>query len=334
MRKRFFLIIHLDIDLFCSVCYNEKNVKVIRKRTENKCEEKEMILSIGEILADMIGDETESGLCFSAFCGGAPFNVAVNAKQAGAKVGFIGRVGRDPIGKFLLDFSRKAGFDYLDIQTDEVRNTTLAFVTLTNGERDFAFFRHETADFNMNESEVDLKKYDGLQIVHLGSLMLSEERGRSFAKEIVRKVRAAKKQLSFDVNFRMDLYGSLADAIAAYQPFVEEADILKFSEDEITAYTGKGNLDDAIAAMSRKDRLLLVTLGSEGSMYVYNGETGIVPTGKVTPVDTTGAGDAFFGTVLAVLDGKEFTKENIELALKKGNEAGAKATQFKGAIKL
>ncbi len=68
------------------------------------------------------------------FCGGAPFNVAVNAKQAGAKVGFIGKVGRDLIGKFLINYSSKVGFDYLEIDKDNIRNTTLAFVTLTNGE--------------------------------------------------------------------------------------------------------------------------------------------------------------------------------------------------------
>ena len=57
-----------------------------------------MILSIGEILADFIGeDETKFRMC----CGGAPFNVAVNAKHAGAKVGFIGRVGKDPVGNYL-----------------------------------------------------------------------------------------------------------------------------------------------------------------------------------------------------------------------------------------
>ena len=51
-----------------------------------------MILSIGEILADFIGeDETKFRMC----CGGAPFNVGVNAKHAGAKVGFIGRVGKN-----------------------------------------------------------------------------------------------------------------------------------------------------------------------------------------------------------------------------------------------
>lgn len=294
-----------------------------------------MILCIGEILADMIGENNgDNSLGFSAFCGGAPFNVAVNAKQSGAKVGFIGRSGKDPIGKFVTEVAKKVGFDYLDIQVDDVRNTTLAFVTLTDGERDFAFFRHDTADFNIDDRLIDFSKFKDLNIVHLGSLMLSEKTGRDFANAIVKKTRETKKMLSFDVNFRMDLYDSLTCAVNAYKPFIEEADILKFSDDEITAYTGENSLNNAIKAVHKKDRLLLITLGSRGSMYVYNDITGIVPTKKVKPIDTTGAGDAFFGATLANLDGKEFNKENIEKALTIGNEAGAKATQFKGAIKL
>lgn len=294
-----------------------------------------MILSIGEILADMIGEgNKEKGLTFSAYCGGAPFNVAVNAKQAGAKVGFIGKVGKDPIGMYVTDFAEKAGFDYLDIQTDKERNTTLAFVTLTDGERDFAFFRHDTADFNIDENAIELNKYEGLNIVHLGSLMLSEEKGREFARGIIKKVRAAHKILSFDVNFRMDLYENAKEAVSAYAPFIEEADILKFSDDEILMYADKDDLEEAIKAVAKKDRLLIITLGSRGSRYIYNEITGTISTEKVKPIDTTGAGDAFFGAALAMLDSKEFTKENIEKALKTGNKAGANATQFKGAIRL
>lgn len=293
-----------------------------------------MILSIGEILSDLIGEEENGITKYSQFCGGAPFNVAVNAKQAGAKVGFIGKVGRDPIGTFLVDFTCKIGFDYLDIQKDEVRNTTLAIVSLKDGERDFAFFRHDTADFNMDSKGIDLNKFNDLNIVHLGSLMLSEKKGQSFAKDIVKDVRKAGKILSFDVNFRMDLYKNLNEAIRAYKPFVEEADILKFSDDEIIDYTSENTVENAIKKVYKKDRLLLITLGSKGSMYIYNDTKGVIPTKKVKPLDTTGAGDAFLGTVLANLDGKEFTKENIENALVEGNKAGAAATQFLGAIKL
>ena len=138
-----------------------------------------MILSIGEILADMVGSYEDGDLTFKTFCGGAPFNVAVNAKKAGAEVGFIGRVGKDVIGRFVEGQAIKANLDYLDIQIDKERNTTLAFVTLDNGERDFAFNRHDTADYNLEIELIDFNKYKGLKILHLGSLMLSEEKGKA-----------------------------------------------------------------------------------------------------------------------------------------------------------
>lgn len=293
-----------------------------------------MILSIGEILADMVGETNGDSLSFQAFCGGAPFNCAVNAKQAGAKVGFIGRVGRDPVGKFLSAFAQKAKLDYLGIQTDDVRNTTLAFVTLTDGERDFAFNRHDTADYHIDLS-VDFRQFPDLKIVHLGSLMLSEERGRELANEVVRKTREAGALLSFDVNFRKDIYRSFDEALLAYRPYVEEADIVKFSEDELSDFTGIEDMKAAVASLNRKDCLIVVTLGKRGCAYFYQDLYGVVPPapdGK--RVDTTGAGDSFFGALLANIEGKEFNRENLEYALVKANEAGARTIGFKGAIQL
>lgn len=293
-----------------------------------------MILCIGEILADMIGERVNDHINFKTFCGGAPLNVAINAKQSGASAKFVGRVGNDSIGRFLIDFCEKVGFDKNNIQIDEERNTTLAFVTLNEGERDFTFFRHETADFCIDTKKIDLASYENLNIVHLGSLMLSEEKGQQVAKAIVKKTKDAGKILSFDVNFRLDLYDGLEQAKKAYKEFVDSADILKFSDDEIISYTGKDNLDDAIKALYRKNRLLLITLGSKGSMFVYNDVSKLVPTEKIIPVDTTGAGDAFLGGVLAELDGKELTEINIVNALIKGNDLGRKTTQFLGAVKI
>lgn len=293
-----------------------------------------MILSIGEILADMIGDNSQGVLTFKAFCGGAPFNVAVNAKNAGAKVGFLGRIGKDVIGNFLVKEASKANLNELILQTDEERNTTLAFVTLTNGERDFAFNRHDTADFNIDIDSVDFASFKELNIVHLGSLMLSEENGQKCAYKVINKAKELNKLISFDLNFRTDIYKDFVTAIKTYKPFVESADIIKFSDDELKAYTGVEGVKEGIESIYKKDSLIVVTLGSKGSAYYYNGEYGIIPTQKVTPVDTTGAGDAFFGTFLANVENKPFTKENIELALVKANKAGAETTQFLGAIKL
>lgn len=294
-----------------------------------------MILSVGEILADMIGQKEDGVTTFKAFCGGAPFNLAVNAKQSGAKVGFVGRVGNDVIGRFVLCEAQKAHLERLDIQIDAERNTTIAFVTLTDGERDFAFNRHDTADFNIDFDDIDFESYENLEIVHLGSLMLSEQKGREFAEKIANKASELGVKLSFDMNFRKDIYKNFEDAKRAYAPFVERADIIKFSDDELADYTGISDMDEAAKSVLKKDKLLLVTLGKSGSAYYYNDLKGIVPSiSGVKCVDTTGAGDAFFGAFLANIEGKELTEENIVYAMQQGNIKGAKTTEFYGAIEL
>lgn len=293
-----------------------------------------MILAIGEILADMVGQYVDGDLTFKAFCGGAPYNVAVNAKKAGAKVGFIGRVGDDVIGRFLIKESEKANFDRFDVQIDEYRSTTLAFVSLTNGERDFTFNRNDTADYNMDFEAIDFDSYGKLSLIDLGSLMLSEPAGRVFAQKIADKAKELGVKLSFDMNFRMDTYDSFEDAKRAYAPFVKRADIIKFSEDELSAYTGIDNLDEAVSSITHKDQLVLVTLGSRGSAYYLNGRSAVVASVPVKPIDTTGAGDAFFGTFLAKIAHKEWTDDNLRSALADANEAGARTTQFLGAVKF
>ncbi len=293
-----------------------------------------MILSIGEILSDMVGETKNGVTSFKAFCGGAPFNVAVNAKNAGAKVGFISRVGNDVLGRFVLEQSKKAKLDYLDIQKDTDRNTTIAFVSLKDGERDFAFNRHDTADFNIDFEEIDFAKYKDLKIIHLGSLMLSEKNGKVLAKKIADKTKELNVLLSFDMNFRMDTYKDFEDAKKAYAPYVKKADIIKFSDDELKTYTGIDDIDSAIKSIYRKGQLFVLTMGKKGSKYYYNGLTGTVKTEQVKPIDTTGAGDAFFGTLLANIEGKTLTKKVIESAMKKANKAGALTTQFLGAVKL
>ena len=287
-----------------------------------------MILSVGEILVDMIQD----GDNYRRYLGGAPFNMSVYAKRAGAKVGFVGRVGNDSFGKFLKDKAKAFNLDKLSIQTDEKRNTTLAFVFLENGERDFSFYRSDTADYNINIEEIDFSTFESLNIVHLGSLMLSTSQGALVANQIVEKVKSNKLKLSFDVNFRSDIFRNFEKAKAIYSSFLDNADILKFSKDEILAFANAKTLDDAVCYFAKKDRLLVVTMGEDGSMCNYNGKTFVEESKKVTPIDTTGAGDAFFGTFLANIEGKVLTEEIIRQALKNANEVGAKTTLHYGEI--
>ena len=98
-----------------------------------------MILSVGEILLDMIGSETPTGIDFDSHAGGAPLNVAASIAKLGGKAYFVGSVGDDIPGQYLKRFIKTLPLEGFRLETAIGRNTTLAFVTLLMGNEIFAF---------------------------------------------------------------------------------------------------------------------------------------------------------------------------------------------------
>lgn len=288
-----------------------------------------MILSVGEILVDMMGKNNT----YTMHVGGAPFNVAVGAKRCGATVGFVGKVGDDVPGKFILSNLKNFGLDKADVKVDKVRNTTLAFVAHDdNGERDFAFFRHDTADYQLTLDDVDFDSYDGLTLLHVGTLMLSEECGRSFASALIDEAEKRGILISIDANFRDDLYESKASRNAIFKHYLDRADLLKLSLDELTEFTGEDDLHSAVKKLNFKN-MLFVTDGAKGSHFFTKDGSAFVPTKKVEVVDTTGAGDAYYGAILAGVDHLINSGEGVdaislipvaEIANSKGAETASK----------
>ncbi len=287
-----------------------------------------MILCAGEILADMIGAERDGVFVYERKAGGAPFNVACAVKKFGVKSAFAGSVGDDIIGGFLKDFVKSVKLDGLCLESDAQRNTTLAFVQLDrHGERSFCFYRKNTADYRMPEIPDGL--FDSADIVHIGSLMLSEDEGAAYAARLAKRASSAGKTVSFDVNFRTDIFKDKESAVSRYKTMLEAADIVKFSEDEVEIF-GQDYIDGRL-----KEKLVCITFGGNGSEWRYLGRRNAVLSVKVKPVDTTGAGDAFYAGVLSRLDGlqkSEWTDGVLNHALKFGNVCGALNTLGRGAI--
>lgn len=287
-----------------------------------------MILCIGEILADMIGTVKDGSVFYERKAGGAPFNVACAAKKFGAKVKFAGSVGSDIIGDFLLNFAKNRGLDGLLINRSENRNTTLAFVEIDeNGERSFCFYRKNTADFILPDiSDAELEKAD---IVHIGSLMLSEKEGAEYAENIAKRAQKQGKLVSFDINFRTDIFKDKQSAIEVYKKIINYADIVKFSEDEVEVFT------ESYIQNELGEKLVCISLGANGSEWRYKGKASRAPSIKVKPVDTTGAGDAFYGGVLSRLDKikqTQWTKDTLDEVFAFANVCGALNTLGRGAI--
>ena len=286
-----------------------------------------MLLCIGEILADMIGEEKNGITTYERKAGGAPFNVACALKKFGADVKFVGSVGDDLIGQFLIKYAKDFGMDTTYIHQNTERNTTLAFVELNEeGDRSFCFYRKSTADYCMPEVSNEL--ISSADIVCIGSLMLADSSCVEYALDIIERAHAMNKTVAFDVNYRTDIYRDKESAIKTYKKILALADIVKFSEDEVETFT-----EEYVNTLT--DKLVLITLGKDGSEWRYKGHKNRIPTITVKPVDTTGAGDAFFAGTLSVLDknaGNPLTEQLLNDSLRVGNIAGALNTLGRGAI--
>lgn len=286
-----------------------------------------MLLCIGEILADMIGEEKNGITTYERKAGGAPFNVACALKKFGSDVKFVGSVGDDLIGRFLIKYAGDFGMDTTYIHQNKDRNTTLAFVELNrDGERSFCFYRKNTADYFMPPVSDELIR--SADIVCIGSLMLADSDCVEYALDIIERAHSFGKTVAFDVNYRTDIYRDKESAVKTYKRILSVADIVKFSEDEVETFG-----DDYVSSLT--DKLVLITLGKEGSEWRYKGKSNRVPTITVQPVDTTGAGDAFFAGALSVIDknvGDPITEQLLNHSLRFGNIAGALNTTGRGAI--
>lgn len=291
-----------------------------------------MLISIGEILVDIFDDGNKQTI----LPGGAPFNVACNALLYTKEVSFVGAVGNDDNGKLLIDAGREKPFKELNIKVLPDRYTSKAIVSLNNGERSFRFDRSFGADYALDINDIDFRNIKDNDIVHIGSLMLSEEKGVNFYHELVKHIRnSSKAKISFDINYRDDIFPSPEVAKNVIISALKKADILKFSLEEVELLTNQKDLSIALKELLNEKQISVITLGSKGSIYYHDGHMVKVDTFPVKPVDTTGAGDAFYSYFLASLvNNPEFINndEQIKSYLTRANVVGGLATLKKGAI--
>ena len=304
------------------------------------------VYCIGELLIDFVAENQGSDLSkateFTKKAGGAPANVACAIAKLGGKSAFIGAVGKDPMGTYLLRVLQEEHVDISLAQRCNSYFTTLAFVSIAqDGERDFVFSRG--ADRELKYDKEIQKDFEG-NLVHLGAATallggaLEETYNHYFFDALTKEA-----FISFDPNFRSDLWkGDEQTFIKKCLPFVAKSHLCKFSQEEALLLAGLNSSDPVEKACDilheAGAKILTVTLGKEGTLVSKGDKKKVVRSIKVDPVDTTGAGDAFIGCLLYQIsclsstdiifeDRPEFLK-----MVKKANRAGALTTTQFGAI--
>jgi fructokinase len=296
------------------------------------------IVALGEVVSDIYrGDEiSDVELGFVARPGGAPANVAVAASRLGAEAAFVGSVGQDLFGDFILRALESEGVDTSGVgRQPQPTRTSLAFVEIDeSGDRAFTFYRSSpAADELLAPEDVTEKLVSGASFVNFGSIPLIREPVRSATHRIVDLADELDIPVAFDVNLREHLWESTEAAREAIDPLFDRSRIVKLSGDEISPLLGTESAEEAAEMLlSRDAALVLVSLGPDGAFYASKEFTGSVPAFEVEAVDATGAGDAFLAAVLVHLSGEAWNEKAVREATMRGSAAGALACTGYGAM--
>lgn len=287
---------------------------------------------LGDAVVDLIPDGENHYL---RCAGGAPANVAVGVARLGVPAGFIGRVGDDPLGKFMQQTLQAENVCTKQMILDPAQRTSTVIVDLDNGERSFTFMVNPSADQFLEIN--DLPNFRAGEWLHCCSIALINEPSRSTTFEAIRRIKQAGGFFSFDPNLRESLWASLDEMKQVVNCVVALADVLKFSEEELALLTDSDNLDVATAKITAQypEKLIIITLGKDGAVYHLNGKSEIVAGKALQPVDTTGAGDAFVSGLLAGLSQYQHWREDRDVlvqVIRQANASGALATTAKGAM--
>lgn len=267
--------------------------------------------------------------------GGAPANVAVAISRLGGDSAFFGRVGQDPLGRFMKQVLKDERVDTQYMLLDEEHRTSTVIVDLDDqGERSFTFMVKPSADQFLQPQDVPAFKQG--EWLHVCSIALANEPSRSTTLAAMKAIKAAGGYVSFDPNLREEVWLNPADLKPVVLQAVALADVVKFSDDELLFLTEKADLQTALSWLNEQYNLPLVviTQGKKGALVVHNHEQQLVTGKPVNPVDTTGAGDAFVGGLLAGLVACDdwHNNDNLLKIIRQANACGALATTAKGAM--
>ncbi|MCD8180604.1 MAG: carbohydrate kinase [Firmicutes bacterium] len=302
------------------------------------------VTALGELLVDFTenGTSAQGNPLFEANPGGAPCNVLSMLARLGKRTAFIGKVGADMFGNMLRGALCGAGIDTENLISDGRYNTTLAFVhTLSDGDREFSFYRNLGADTMLSGYEVNTEIIKNSRVFHFGTLSSTYPVSREATRRAVNAAAQNGVMISFDPNLRESLWRSLDHARAEMIYGLSKCDILKISDNELEFLCGK--TEDYDAAMRglmngyKNIKVAFLTRGADGASAYYKD---IIESADafsdVSVTDTTGAGDTFLGCALSrILDygidslDRKILKETLIFA----NAGAALVTTKKGAFK-
>ena len=259
-----------------------------------------MITIGGENLIDYVQTEVKDGLpVYTAIPGGSCYNVAIAAARQGQTVSYVTPISTDSLGNVLAQRLIDDGIQLATPRTDAP--TSLAVVSVNNGQPSYQFYRSDTADRQITPDTLDAAISDQTRVFHIGSLALIEGADADLWEQRFATLAADDVITSLDPNARPVVVKDKDPYVARLLRVMKHARVLKLSDEDLEYLAPDQPLMDAFEHICSETQaaIIILTKGADGAVVRCGSTQFDVAATQANPlVDTVGAGDTFMGTLL------------------------------------
>jgi sugar/nucleoside kinase (ribokinase family) len=253
------------------------------------------VLVVGGDVTPAFGQQEKLVDTITMVVGGSASITAVAAARLGLRVALVAVVGADAAGSFMLAELARQGVDCAAVVVTPDGPTAMT-IALSRGE-DRAILTAIGTAATLTARDVPAELLQRARHVHVSSYFLLEDSLGAGLAGLFEAARAAGATTSLDTNW--DPAGRWGDD--RLRAAMAQADLLLPNEAEALKLSGRDSLPEAVGRLSAHGSRLVIKLGARGALCVDGPRQYHVQPPRLSPVDTTGAGDCFNAGLLAGL---------------------------------
>jgi len=229
---------------------------------------------------------------------------ACGAARLGLSVAFIGLIGDDEFGRFMLKAMQERGIDVSACVVDETLATGMSVILSDPADR--AILTYPGTMPHLKFGQVDESLLLRAKHLHVGSYFLLDAL-RPDLPELFSRARAAGITVSLDTNW--DPAGNWNIA-----PILPHIDLFFPNKSEVRFMSSVEDFEQGLAILAGKIPILAIKLGADGGLARRGEESAYAPALAVNVIDTTGAGDSFNAGFLYGFINEKPLAESLSLA--------------------
>ena len=255
--------------------------------------------------------------------GGSVANTIAGAGALGLDAACIGRVHDDALGRFYADAMADDGVDFVNppVAGGELPTSRSMIFVSPDGDRSLNTYLGISSE--LSSQDVPDEVAGQAQLMFLEGYLFDKDKGKTAFMEAARDCRLGGGKAGISLSDPFCVERHRADFLKLIE---SELEFVFGNEDEVKSLFETDDLDAALAQLSAICPLVICTRSADGATVITKEGRVDVPVEKVTPLDTTGAGDQFAaGFLFGLSQGRD-----VETCAKMGNLCAAEVISHIG----